>query len=85
MPQRYFIVGITAVAAMWMYIDRVCFSTLANPMKIELLLPLAPEPSDADELSEEEVSAAKRKKHEANPKLSENEIVLTPDEIITAK
>jgi len=25
MPYRYVIVGITAVAALWMYIDRVCF------------------------------------------------------------
>ncbi len=36
MPQRYLIVGITAVAAMWMYIDRVCFSTLADPAQQDL-------------------------------------------------
>ena len=36
MPQRYVIVGITAVAALWMYIDRVCFSTLADPIKTDL-------------------------------------------------
>lgn len=34
--QRYFIVGITAVAAMWMYIDRVCFSTLSVPIQTDL-------------------------------------------------
>ncbi len=62
MPQRYLIVGITAIAALWMYIDRVCFSTLAEPIKRELLLPLAPEPSLEDLLSEDEISAAKKKK-----------------------
>ena len=36
MPQRYFIVGITAVAALWLYIDRVCFSTLADPIQKDL-------------------------------------------------
>jgi len=36
MPYRYFIVGITAVAALWMYIDRVCFSTLADPAQKDL-------------------------------------------------
>jgi sugar phosphate permease len=36
MPQRYVVVGITAVAAMWMYIDRVCFSTLADPAQKDL-------------------------------------------------
>src|SRR3954471_21552874 len=36
MPQRYLVVGITAVAAMWMYIDRVCFSTLADPAQKDL-------------------------------------------------
>ncbi|HXD86478.1 MAG TPA: MFS transporter [Urbifossiella sp.] len=36
MPQRYFIVGITAVAALWLYIDRVCFSTLADPAQVDL-------------------------------------------------
>jgi MFS family permease len=36
MPYRYFIVGITAVAALWMYIDRVCFSTLADPAQQDL-------------------------------------------------
>ena len=48
MPKRYVIVGITAVAALWMYIDRVCFSTLAGPMKMELLLPHAP-PTESDD------------------------------------
>jgi sugar phosphate permease len=36
MSQRYTIVGITALAALWMYIDRVCFSTLADPIKTDL-------------------------------------------------
>jgi sugar phosphate permease len=36
MPQRYFIVGITAVAALWLYVDRVCFSTLADPIQRDL-------------------------------------------------
>ncbi len=36
MPQRYLVVGIAAVAALWMYIDRVCISILANPIKTDL-------------------------------------------------
>jgi ACS family glucarate transporter-like MFS transporter len=36
MPQRYFIVGITAVAALWMYIDRVCVSTVAGDIQRDL-------------------------------------------------
>ena len=36
MSKRYLIVGITAVAALWLYIDRVCFSTLADPMQKDL-------------------------------------------------
>src|SRR5579872_5108644 len=36
MSKRYVIVGITAVAALWMYIDRVCFSTLADPIQKDL-------------------------------------------------
>jgi len=51
MPQRYLIVAVTAVAAMWMYIDRVCFSTLADPMKIDLLWPVAPEPTEDQQLT----------------------------------
>ena len=62
MPYRYFIVGITAVAAMWMYIDRVCFSTLAGPMKTELLLPLAPTPSPDDQLTQYDLKVAKNAK-----------------------
>lgn len=54
MPQRYIIVGITAVAALWLYIDRVCFSTLADPIKIDLLLPIAPDPPDEDRLTAEQ-------------------------------
>ena len=36
MHKRYIIVGITAVAALWMYIDRVSFSTLADPIQKDL-------------------------------------------------
>jgi ACS family glucarate transporter-like MFS transporter len=36
MPQRYLIVGITAVAALFLYIDRVCISILADDMKGDL-------------------------------------------------
>ena len=39
MPQRYVIVGITAVAALWMYIDRVCFSILARSIQTDLGIP----------------------------------------------
>jgi len=38
MPQRYLVVGVTAVAAMLMYIDRVCFSILADPVQADLAL-----------------------------------------------
>jgi MFS transporter, ACS family, glucarate transporter len=33
---RYLVVAVTAVAALWMYIDRVCFSTLAPDIGKEL-------------------------------------------------
>jgi ACS family glucarate transporter-like MFS transporter len=33
---RYLVVAVTALAAMWMYIDRVCFSTLSEPIGAEL-------------------------------------------------
>lgn len=33
---RYLVVGVTALAAMWMYIDRVCFSTLKKPIAHDL-------------------------------------------------
>ena len=36
MPQRYVIVAVTAVAALWMYIDRVCISILADPIQADL-------------------------------------------------
>jgi MFS transporter, ACS family, glucarate transporter len=36
MSQRYFIVGITALAALWMYIDRVCISTVAGDIQRDL-------------------------------------------------
>ena len=36
MPNRYAIVGVTAVAALLMYIDRVCISILADPIQTDL-------------------------------------------------
>ncbi len=36
MPQRYVIVGITALAALLLYIDRVCISILADPIQTDL-------------------------------------------------
>ncbi len=84
MPQRYVIVAITAVAALWLYIDRVCFSTLATPMKAELLLPRAPEPSEGDQLSDKEIEAAKKKKRDDNPALGPD-VELTAEEIVAAK
>src|SRR5580704_8811569 len=36
MSKRYRIVGITALAALWMYIDRVCISNLADPIQTDL-------------------------------------------------
>lgn len=80
MPQRYLVVGITAVAALWLYIDRVSFSTLATPITVELVLPLAPEPSAGDELSDEQIDAAKRKKREADPALGEH-VELSAEEV----
>lgn len=82
MSQRYLIVAVTAVAALWMYIDRVCFSTLAEPMKRELLLPLAPEPTDADTLSDDEIAAAKRKKFGDPPP---DGAELSPEDVVAAK
>ncbi len=35
-PGRATAVGVTAFAALWMYIDRVCFSTLADPIRADL-------------------------------------------------
>ena len=35
-PGRATAIGVTAVAALWMYIDRVCFSTLADPIRADL-------------------------------------------------
>src|SRR3954452_22951060 len=32
------LVGMTAVAAFWLYIDRVCFSTLADPIQKDLAI-----------------------------------------------
>ena len=84
MSQRYVIVAITALAALWLYIDRVCFSTLAEPMKRELLLPLAPEPTANDELSDDEIDAAKKRKRDADPALGEN-VELTPADVVAAK
>jgi sugar phosphate permease len=38
MSKRYLIVGITAIAALWMYIDRVCFSTLTKSIQTDLAM-----------------------------------------------
>src|SRR5262245_31961375 len=84
MPQRYFIVLITAFAAFWLYIDRVCFGTLADPMKQELLLPTAPEPGPEVELSDAEIEAAKKKKRRDHPELGED-VRLTESDIVAAK
>lgn len=35
-PRRYAVVAVTATAAMWMYIDRVCVSTLADTIGADL-------------------------------------------------
>lgn len=35
-PQRFVIVGFTSIAALWMYIDRVCLSTLADRIQKDL-------------------------------------------------
>ena len=82
MPQRYFIVGITAIAALWLYIDRVCFSTLATPMKAELLVPIAPEPTDNDQLSPDDVAAAKKMKFGENPPEGAE---LSTEDVVVAK
>jgi len=37
-PRRFAILGVTFVAALWMYIDRVCISTLAVPIQADLNL-----------------------------------------------
>ncbi len=37
-PGRSTAVGVTALAALWMYIDRVCFSTLAGPIRADLAI-----------------------------------------------
>lgn len=84
MPQRYVIVAVTAVAALWLYIDRVCFSTLATPMKAELLLPHAPEPGPGDTLTDEEVEEAKRRKQEEHPEQGKG-VELTPEEVVAVK
>lgn len=80
MPQRYIIVAITAVAALWLYIDRVSFSTLAPPITAELVLPHAPEPEPDAKLSDEQVEAARKKKREADPSLPAD-APLTPAEV----
>ena len=36
MPNRYLIVGVTAVAGLLLYIDRVCISILADPIQMDL-------------------------------------------------
>ncbi len=82
MPQRYVIGAVTALAALWMYIDRVCFSTLATPMKTELLLPHAPDPSELDEPTPREVRAALERKHNGTPP---DGAALTAEEVAAAK
>jgi ACS family glucarate transporter-like MFS transporter len=84
MPYRYFIVGITALAALWMYIDRVCFSTLAAPMKAELLLPHAPAPGPDDKLTDPEINAAKNAKAKREKKPVE-QVELAPEDLDAAK
>jgi MFS family permease len=84
MPYRYFIVGITAVAAMWMYIDRVCFSTLATPMKLELLVPHAPPADQLDDLSQDEIRAARKTKAKREKSNAES-IQLTEEDIAATK
>ena len=80
MPYRYLIVGVTAVAALWLYIDRVSFSTLAPPITAELILPHAPEPTPADSLPVEQADAALKKKRDADPALPAD-VQLTPAEV----
>ena len=82
MPQRYVIVAITALAALWLYIDRVCFSTLATPMKAELLVPHAPEPTAADTLTDDDIAAAMKKKFGDNPPAGAQ---LSPEDVTAAK
>lgn len=82
--KRYLVVGVTALAALWLYIDRVCFSTLADPMKAELLVPLAPKPSADDELSDSEIEAAKKARRKAHPEMGED-VALTAEEISAAQ
>ncbi|WP_439623950.1 MFS transporter [Gemmata sp.] len=36
MPNRYLIVGVTAAAALLLYVDRVCISILADPIRADL-------------------------------------------------
>ena len=36
MSKRYLVVGVTAVAALLLYIDRVCISILADPIQVDL-------------------------------------------------
>jgi MFS family permease len=38
MPQRYVVVAVTALAALLLYIDRVCISILADPIRADLAL-----------------------------------------------
>ena len=84
MPQRYVIVAITAVAALWMYIDRVCFSTLAGPMKMELLLPHAPPPSADDKLTDFEIKTTKNAKAKRT-KTPVEQVELTAEDLDAAK
>jgi MFS family permease len=38
-PRRYTVVAVVALAALWMYVDRVCFSILADPIRKDLAIP----------------------------------------------
>jgi len=62
MPRSTTIVLVTALAAFWLYIDRVCFSTLAGPMKQELLLPEQVAGSVGVPAADEAADAAARKR-----------------------
>lgn len=38
-PRRYTVVAVAALAALWMYVDRICFSILADPIRNDLAIP----------------------------------------------
>ena len=82
MPQRYVIVAITAFAALWLYIDRVCFSTLADPMTIDLRPPARPASRRrTTRLSAEQVEAAQEEEARGRTPRCPSRCELTPAEI----